>query len=122
VAISAIHQDPSIYPEPGRFMPERFINRTYSPFEFLPFGGSHRRCLGAAFSDYEMRLALATVVRRWEFEVAGNEREARHNIAMGPKHGVRIRVKEERSLKPQASKPKVSSPEQPQIGSCPHSH
>jgi cytochrome P450 len=93
VAISAIHQDDSIYPEPDQFMPERFIGRTYSPFEFLPFGGSHRRCLGAAFSDYEMRLALATVVTRWEVELAGKEREIRHNIAMGPKHGVRLRVK-----------------------------
>ena len=92
VGISAIHQDPSIYPDPDRFMPERFIGRTYSPFEFLPFGGSHRRCLGAAFSDYEMRVALAAVVTRWEFELAGTERETRHNIAMGPKDGVRVRM------------------------------
>jgi cytochrome P450 len=92
VSISAIHQDPSIYAEPDRFMPERFIGRTYSPFEFLPFGGSHRRCLGAAFSDYEMRVALAAVVTRWEFELAGTERETRHNIAMGPKKGVRVRM------------------------------
>jgi cytochrome P450 len=96
VGISAIHQDASIYPEPDRFMPERFIGRAYSPFEFLPFGGGHRRCLGAAFSDYEMRIALACVVTRWEFEPAGNEREVRHNIAMGPGHGVRLRVKRRR--------------------------
>jgi cytochrome P450 len=98
VAISAIHQDPSIYPDPERFMPERFIDRVYGPFEFLPFGGSHRRCLGAAFSDYEMRIALAAIVTRWEFELAGGERETRHNIAMGPKHGVRVRMKRRRGL------------------------
>ena len=92
VAISAIHQDPSIYPEPDQFRPERFVERTYSPFEFLAFGGSHRRCLGAAFSDHEMRIALATVVTRWEFELAGTERETRHNIGMGPGHGVRLRM------------------------------
>lgn len=96
VGISAIHQDASIYPEPDRFLPERFIDRAYSPFEFLPFGGSHRRCLGAAFSDYEMRITLAAVVTRWEFEAAGNEREVRHNIAMGPGYGVRLRVKRRR--------------------------
>jgi cytochrome P450 len=75
VSIIAIHQDPGIYPEPDRFLPERFMNRSYSPFEFLPFGGSHRRCLGAAFSDYEMRLALAAIVKQWDFEPAGKERD-----------------------------------------------
>jgi cytochrome P450 len=93
VSIIAIHQDPEIYPEPDRFLPERFMNRSYSPFEFLPFGGSHRRCLGAAFSDYEMRLALAAIVKQWDFEPAGKEREVRHNIGMGPKYGARLRIK-----------------------------
>jgi cytochrome P450 len=96
VAISAIHQDPSIYPDPERFMPDRFVDRAFGPFEFLPFGGSHRRCLGAAFSDYEMRIALAAVVTRWEFELEGHERETRHNIAMGPRHGVRVRITRKR--------------------------
>jgi cytochrome P450 family 110 len=92
IGISAIHQDPSIYPEPDRFMPERFLGRAFSSCDFLPFGGGHRRCLGAVFSDYEMRIALATVVSRWEFELTGPEREVRHNIAMGPQHGVRLQV------------------------------
>ena len=52
----------SIYPDPDQFRPERFLERSYGPFEFLPFGGSHRRCLGAALSDFEMRIALATIV------------------------------------------------------------
>jgi cytochrome P450 family 110 len=93
VGIGAIHQDPSLYPAPDEFRPERFIERKYSVFEFLPFGGGHRRCLGAAFSDYEMRIALAMVVTRWDFEIAGKEKEVRHNIGTGPKHGVRMRVK-----------------------------
>jgi cytochrome P450 family 110 len=93
VAVSAIHQDPLLYPEPDQFRPERFIGRAYSPFEFLPFGGGHRRCLGAALSDYEMRIALATITTRWDLELAGKEREIRHNIGMGPKHGVRMRVR-----------------------------
>ena len=98
VAICAIHQDPSIYEEPDRFRPERFLDRSYSAFQFLPFGGSHRRCLGAAFSDYEMRLVVAAVVRDWEFESARREHEVRHNIAMGPRYGVRLRVMSRRGL------------------------
>jgi cytochrome P450 len=93
VAICAIHQDPELYPEPGQFRPERFIERVYGPYEFLPFGGGHRRCLGAALSDFEMRVALATIVTRWDLEPTGEERDVRHNIGMGPKHGVRLRVK-----------------------------
>lgn len=98
VSMSAIHQDPSIYPEPERFRPERFFERVYGPFEFMPFGGGHRRCLGAAFQDYEMRIALAAIVTRWEFEIAGEEKESRHNIGTGPKHGVRMRVARRRNL------------------------
>jgi cytochrome P450 len=92
VSIMAIHHDPAVYPEPDRYNPERFINRTYSPFEFLPFGGGHRRCLGAGLSDYEMRIALAYIVTHWDFEPAAPEREIRHDIAMGPKNGVRLRI------------------------------
>lgn len=93
VSIITIHHDPDLYPEPDRFKPERFLERTYSPFEFLPFGGSHRRCLGARLSDFEMRIALATIAMNWELEPVGEEIEIRHDIAMGPKHWVRMRVK-----------------------------
>ena len=92
MGICAIHQDPSLYPEPDEFRPDRFIERKYNAFEFLPFGGGHRRCLGAHLSDYEMRIVLATIVMRWELEIVGTEKEIRHNIGTGPKHGVRMRV------------------------------
>lgn len=92
ISVMAIHHDAEIYPEPDRFLPERFLDRNYSPFEFLPFGGGHRRCLGAGLSDFEMRIALATIVTAWDFETRGEESEFRHDIAMGPKHGVRLQV------------------------------
>jgi cytochrome P450 len=97
VSIMAIHHDPELYPEPGRFIPERFIGHTFSPFEFLPFGGGHRRCLGSGLSDFEMRIALADVITHWEFEPVGVEHEIRHDIAMGPKHGVRLFIKSRRN-------------------------
>ena len=97
VGICAIHHDPTIYPEPERFRPERFLERTYAPFEFLPFGGGHRRCLGAALSDYEMRIVLATIVAHWELAPARDDRDVRHNIGMGPKYGVPMRIVGRRS-------------------------
>lgn len=100
ISIVGIHHDPEIYPEPNRFNPERFIERTYSRFEFLPFGGAHRRCLGAALSEYETRIALAEMVLHWDFETAAVEHDVRHDVAMGPKHGVPLRVRRREERQP----------------------
>jgi cytochrome P450 family 110 len=98
VGIGAIHQDPILYPKPDQFRPERFIERKYGAFEFLPFGGGHRRCLGAHLSDYEMRIVLALIVTRWDFEVIRRDCDIRHNIGTGPKHGVQIRLTRRRKI------------------------
>jgi cytochrome P450 len=92
VSIIGIHHDPALYPEPYSFIPQRFLERSYSPFEFLPFGGGHRRCLGASLSEYEMRIVLAEIVTNWDFEPTEIEREVRQDIAIGPKNGVRMRI------------------------------
>ncbi len=97
VSIMAIHHDPEIYPEPDCFIPERFIDRTYTPFEYLPFGGGHRRCLGSGLSDFEMRIAVAEIITHWDFDSAAVEHEVRHDISMGSKHGVRLLIKSKRS-------------------------
>ena len=66
------HRRPEIYPEPDSFKPERFVNRQYSPFEFLPFGGGSRRCVGAHFAPYQIKLVLASLLRRFRFELVEN--------------------------------------------------
>jgi cytochrome P450 len=92
IGIGAIHQDPSLYPEPQKFRPERFLARDYGAFEYLPFGGGHRRCLGATLAEAEMRIVLATIVTSWDFTASRVDEDARHNIGSGPKHGVRLRI------------------------------
>lgn len=62
ISIQLLHSDPAVWPQPHRFRPERFLERRYGPFEFAPFGGGHRRCVGAALADYELRIVLATVL------------------------------------------------------------
>ena len=53
----------TIYPKPQTFLPERFLVQQYSPYEYLPFGGGTRRCLGAAFALYEMQI-VGTIMAR----------------------------------------------------------
>jgi cytochrome P450 len=103
IGIGAIHQDPALYPDPDEFCPERFLERRYTAFEFLPFGGGHRRCLGAHLSDYEMRIVLALIVSQWNFEVVRKDYDIRHNIGTGPKRGVPMRVTGRRSVAPASS-------------------
>ena len=94
VLIEALHHDPELYPDPARFRPERFLERRYAPYEYAPFGGGVRRCLGAAFADYETKVLLATLLRHTELELESQRPEprVRLNITMGPKRGVPLRV------------------------------
>ncbi len=96
-AIVLVHRDPSIYPDPLRFDPERFMGKKPRPHEYLPFGGGNRRCIGAAFSLYESRIAIATLLRDFEFELLDGELPAvRKNIVLAPKGGVRLRLRARR--------------------------
>jgi cytochrome P450 len=94
VLIEGIHRDPAIYADPATFRPERFLERRPAPTEFLPFGGGHRRCLGAAFSEHEARIFLATLLSRVELETESPtpSKRVRRNVTMGPEDGVPLRV------------------------------
>lgn len=88
------HWREETFPEPQRFRPERFLGRRYGPAEFLPFGGGARRCLGAAFAMFELKVALGTVLAGWELELEDREvRPVRRNVTMAPRGGVRLTVK-----------------------------
>jgi len=88
------HHNASTYPDPELFRPERFIERSYSPFEYMPFGGGHRRCIGAAFASYEMAIVLGTIIKRYELELVDSKPVVpkRRNVTIGPSSGVPIRV------------------------------
>ncbi|HEY9804930.1 MAG TPA: cytochrome P450, partial [Candidatus Obscuribacterales bacterium] len=90
--IYLIHHRPDLYPDSKQFKPERFLERQFSPYEFLPFGGGIRRCIGEALALFEMKLVLATILQRYELELADPtpERPKRRGVTLGPEKGVKM--------------------------------
>lgn len=95
LSIYLTHQREDIYPEPRKFKPERFIEQELSPYEYLPFGGGNRRCLGYAFALFEMKLVLATILSHVELELLDNRplKAARRGFTFTPQGGVKMKVK-----------------------------
>ena len=88
-----LHRHPATYPDPEAFRPERHLSRVPG-HAWLPFGGGVRRCLGAAFAQFEMAAVLRCVLDEVELRPAGPEPEpvALHAVALVPKHGARAIV------------------------------
>ncbi len=97
--IHLVHTREDLYPEPRRFRPERFLERTYGASEFIPFGGGARRCIGAAFALYEMKIALATILRTVRLGDMPAPVPERRNLAIAPAGGARIRILERRTAR-----------------------
>jgi cytochrome P450 len=90
-----VHRREDLYPEPGRFRPERFLKRKFAPHEWFPFGGGNRVCLGMPFALYEMKVMLATLLSqvRPTRPAGARSRARRYGIVLGPDDGARIIVR-----------------------------
>ena len=70
IPIHAIHRDPDFYPDPETFNPERFLPENKGSlvqYTWLPFGSGPRNCIGMRFALLEAKLALAEMVRKYQF-------------------------------------------------------
>jgi cytochrome P450 family 110 len=87
-----VHQREDLYPEPKLFKPERFLERQFTPYEFIPFGGGARRCLGEALAMFEMKVVLATILSRYQLALADTQPEIprRRGVTLAPERGVKM--------------------------------
>ena len=92
------HRRPDVYPEPERFRPERFIERPAETYSWIPFGGGVRRCLGAAFATYEMKVVIPAILQAVRMRAASEEPERirRRAITFVPEHDGKVVVEERR--------------------------
>jgi len=99
-SIYLTHQREDLYPQPKQFKPERFLERQFSPYEFLPFGGGAKRCIGAAFAQFEMKLILATILSRLELALLDNSdvKPKRRGLVTGPDRPIQMVVSNQRQV------------------------
>jgi cytochrome P450 len=91
-AIAAMHYREDLFPDPEEFRPERFLGTKPDTYVWIPFGGGVRRCIGAAFAEYEMRIVLREFVERAELSAVNPkpEKVKVRNITLAPGKGTLV--------------------------------
>lgn len=108
-AIWLTHMRGDLYPQPREFRPERFLEEQPTTYGWVPFGGGIRRCLGAAFAEFEMRIVLQRLLAGCDLRPVGRRGEpvARRNVTFSPRHGTRVRLVSRSSAAPSATERSV---------------
>jgi cytochrome P450 len=112
-SIYLLHRRPDLYPDPQTFNPARFLGVTQpddpgaaqsgeagrraggrpGTYEWIPFGGGIRRCLGASFALMEMKVVLSTILKTVRLKPAPQvaaESVTRRAVTFAPSRGGRI--------------------------------
>lgn len=90
--IYLLHHREDIYPNSKEFRPERFLEREFSSYEFMPFGGGSRRCIGDVFAQMEMKIVIATVLKKYQLALAEKKpvKPVRRGVTVAPAGGIKM--------------------------------
>lgn len=93
--IYLVHHREELYPDADQFKPERFLDRQFSPYEFMPFGGGVRRCIGEALAQFEMKIVLATILSNFDLELCDRKpvKPRRRGVTLAPAGGIKMTLK-----------------------------
>lgn len=84
ISIYALHHREDLYANSKQFNPQRFLQQNYSNYEYIPFGGGNRRCIGSALALLEMKLVTATILQRFKLELTRDRHANRGQKQMSP--------------------------------------
>jgi cytochrome P450 len=89
-----VHHREDIYPNPSQFQPERFLNHKYANYEYFPFGGGNRLCLGTNLAPVEIKLILARILTQYEFKpvIEGEITPIRHATLLAPSDNLKFQI------------------------------
>ncbi|HET9720844.1 MAG TPA: cytochrome P450 [Solirubrobacteraceae bacterium] len=95
ISILLLHHREDVYPDPFAFRPERWDGHKPGTYEWIPFGGGTRRCLGATLAMAEMRVVLRAMAERLDLRATTHrpERPLHRNVTMIPHRGARVVVR-----------------------------
>ena len=93
-AIALVQRRPDLYPEPLAFRPERFLDSAEDlpSYSWIPFGGGVRRCIGAAFAQFEIKVVLRTILSRALLSAPDPipERQLSRHVTLVPEHDAKV--------------------------------
>uniref|UniRef100_A0A667YCW1 Thromboxane-A synthase n=1 Tax=Myripristis murdjan TaxID=586833 RepID=A0A667YCW1_9TELE len=98
IPASFLHYDPEYWPEPEKFIPERFTPEAKAnrhPFAYLPFGAGPRSCVGMRLAQLEMKMALVRLFRRFNVVTCSETKiplELKSSSTLGPKNGIFVKI------------------------------
>jgi cytochrome P450 len=93
----ALHRDPRFFPEPERFMPERWLESSAGglpKLAYIPFGGGPRVCIGNHFAMLVIGIVLGEFVRQFDLELLTSfELRLKPLVTLRPEGRVPIRLR-----------------------------
>ncbi|KAJ7329088.1 hypothetical protein JRQ81_015262 [Phrynocephalus forsythii] len=98
IAVGHLHHNPSIWPEPEKFLPERFTAQAKQqrhPFSYLPFGAGPRSCIAARLALMEIKITFLRILQKFKFQMCPETQiplQLKSQGTLGPINGVYIKI------------------------------